>query len=769
MLHHRYNQWFIPVVAVTLLLSGCRKLSPPPTDTPSRSTESPTTTPTAIASDIPYDLISAGRMLAHLDYLTNIQPYSGFRTAGTTGEAEAMIYIEWQLENMDGLKAMGMQVEQQTFDIFVTTEIHFAQVYLTGPAGIEVGVQASGLRGSRYNTTNTLYFDTDGRFEDIQNDPMTSGGLAALGGDAGQQYEPLLIRSTLQLMALSASKVADRILIADAHLFDSVTTAAYEANRIKLINAINNGAAGLVLVSQYSNHDGQSHGSFVNEGYFLQNQVPSKRVPILAVRLEDLEAAGIYQWEDLETITAARMVVDSDVLSPAQSGNLAVRIPGLNPNKAMILSAHIDSPNTPGGFDDGSGSVILLEIAEVLNESKMQPSSDLWLVWYGSHENGIYGSAHFAATYNELLDKTLAVLNIDCLGLPLEETNADIILDYSSLSRFGDASAPWQEFLKAEAAQIGIQTVLYDEHGLIADNSNYDTYGIPEINLIYFDPFDMEKRGNSYIHYSNHWHDPYETVDKVALVSDVLVDMARVALMGAIETGRYNADWRNLSQDKPCALFIASHTAPSSMVTSLRELGMALTHAGFDVDAVPFGTPFAPSDLENAGVVVLLPTYDFPNQPDEGWSQEEIALLTDYLEDGGLLVVTNSEIGQIMTMPLRDFNEDILDINELLSPLGVTFNRTDENPEQARMTTQHELTEGAQTLLTYGDAGVSFFLKEGEVLYTSDGKPMVAIVDVGMHGGQVLVIGDLGILIDKNGNEGNLRFMMNLAEYARER
>jgi hypothetical protein len=766
----RNNRTLSIFIVLLLILSGCRQPSPR-----SASTGALTTVPGAATeallptSDIPYELISAERMLTHLEYLTNIQAYSGFRTAGTTGEVESFDYIAAKLERLDGLKAMGLQIERQSFEVYVSTEIHSAELFLTGADGVEVEVPVSALRGSRYNLENSLYFDTDGRFEDLQNDPMTSGGLAALDGNAGKQYAALFIQTTLQLKKLSAEDVQDRILFADASLFDAVNTAAYETNRTELNNAIDQGAAGVVLVSKYSNNNGENHGSFVNEGYYFQNMPPTRRIPILAVRLEDLAPAGITGWDSLEAVASARMLVDSDVLSPAPSGNLVVRIPGLNPDKAMIVSAHIDSPNTPGGFDDGSGTVILLELAEVLNESGLQPTTDLWLVWHGSHENGLYGSAWFAATHAELLDRTLAVLNVDCLGLPLEETNADIILDYSSHGMFGDDSAPWQEFLQAEAARLGIDTVLNDEPGMIADNSNFDTYGIPEIDLIYFDPQDLEQYGNTFIHYSNHWHDSYETVDLVRSVSDVLVNMAKVALMGAIETGRESATWRDLSQDKPRALFVASHTAPPSMVTSLRELGMALSTVGFDVDALPYGTPVTAVELENANIVVLLPTYDYPSAADESWSEAELAALTQYINNGGLLVVTNSEIAHIMTVPAHDFNEDILDINDLLIPLGITFNESDENPERAKLAISHALTKDAVTLLTYGDAGVTFSLEEGEVLYTSNSRPMVALVDVGGKGGQVLVIGDLAILIDNGRGEGNLQFLINIAKYAMDR
>ena len=64
---------------------------------------------------------------------------------------------------------------------------------------------------------------------------------------------------------------------------------------------------------------------------------------------------------------------------------------------------------------------------------------------------------------------------------------------------------------------------------------------------------------------------------------------------------------------------------------------------------------------------------------------------------------------------------------------------------------------------------MTFTLDAGEVLYTSDGLPIVALVDAWRHGGQLLVIGDLGMLIDANGGEGNLQFLMNIALFARER
>jgi hypothetical protein len=739
-------------MVVTFALSGCRP-SPAPTravtPTAYTSTFDPSTT------DIPYNLISAERMLDHLEVLTNIQAYSGFRTAATTGEAEAFDYVAGQLAGMDGFKAMGMTLERQPFEVFITTEIHNSQFFLTGTDGMEVEVRASGLRGSRYVTEHSLYFDTDGKLGDLHNDPVTADGKI------------VVIQDARALSGLSAEDVAGRILVVDVSLFDAITTGEYEINRLTLFDAIDKGAAGLVLVSHYSNAFGDTHGSFINEGTFLQNMLPGTRVPILAVHLEDLALAGIKSWDDLGGITSARMLLDSDVLSPASSQNLIARIPGKDSSRALILTAHLDSPNTPGGFDDGSGSVILLEMAEVLNETRLQPDVDLYLMWNGSHENGIYGSAYFAATHGELLDSALAELTVDCLGLPLDGKESNLTLDFNSYARYGDAAAGWQDYLAGQAAKLGITVTPYDEFGLIADNSNFDTWNVPEADLIYFNPAEMEQFGNAYIHYANHWHDSYETVDVVSQVSDVLVKMAKVALTAAIQTGRDAPKLRTKIPTGRRALFVASHTQPASMITSLRELGMALAYEGFDVDPIPYGQPVTPADLKDVGIVVLLPTYDYPGDADETWSQGELDALKAYVDAGGLLVVTNSDIGHIMTVPISDPNEDRLDINLLLESFGVAFEKATYNAEMADAAVSNDLTRNAETLMTYGTYGVTFVMDEGQVLYNSHGQPIVALVESGKHGGQVLVIGDLGLLIDNDSGVNNLQFLRNLAAYAK--
>ena len=70
-------------------------------------------------------------MLADLEELTTIRLHNGFRMAATAGEAEALDYVSTKLGSLSALKAMGMELERQSFNTYVTTEIHGNQLFLT--------------------------------------------------------------------------------------------------------------------------------------------------------------------------------------------------------------------------------------------------------------------------------------------------------------------------------------------------------------------------------------------------------------------------------------------------------------------------------------------------------------------------------------------------------------------------------------------------------------------------------------------------------------
>lgn len=394
-------------------------------------------------AEVPYDIISTDSIFTYLEGFTSIQPYSGWRNSASSGEAEAFDYVQSQLDQFSNLTANGLKVERQSFEVYAGVELWTTELYLT-VNDQEVEVPADGLRGSRYDPNIALSLDSDGEANDSELNPLEATGPI------------LMVNEVEQLKSLKSADVKGQVLFLDYALIDSITNQDFYSNSQKLISLIDNGLNGLVLVTKYSNVDGESRGSMIGDGGVFQWFNHTKRIPILYVRIEDLYNAGITNWQDFEKVDSAHLVWDEDVFMPAVSGNLIAHIPGMDDSKAVLLSAHVDSPNGPGAFDDGSGSAILLEIARVLNESQAQPAVDLYIVWYGGHEIGTYGSSYFVSTHQVLMDKLLAMLVIDPVGMPLNGKEINISTSYSSYQLFGDNRSLWADFLSGDSTSHGV-------------------------------------------------------------------------------------------------------------------------------------------------------------------------------------------------------------------------------------------------------------------------------------------------------------------------
>jgi hypothetical protein len=200
-----------------------------------------------------------------------------------------------------------------------------------------------------------------------------------------------------------------------------------------------------------------------------------------------------------------------------------------------------------------------------------------------------------------------------------------------------------------------------------------------------------------------------------------------------------------------------------------RDLGMALAWEGFDVDMIPYAQTILPADLEDTDIVVLPPTMDYPGRHSEKWTDAELSLLESYVAGGGLLVITNSTCNYIMKRCADDPNEDIRSLNDWLEKLGVRFRvggLGDDADSTARPVTEHPLTENAGYLTFYEGQGVRFSMENGMELFRVAGNPVVGLVEYGNHGGQILVIADLGLLQADALGARNLEFLKNIARYA---
>ena len=633
------------IIFSLIFIGGCSTLHP--SLTPSSSPPTPTTPPAP--------QINLKQLYQTLQDLTGVQSYSGWRTSATQGEKEAFDFVHQKLSQMDNLKNGGIVLTRDSFHVFLATEIHETTLILTLD-GKQVSIPVNGLRGARDNIQSALRLDSDGTLNDRKPDPVTVSGSVYLLQNGSNPAD------------LEAGSLKGKILFLDYALIDTVTNHPNMA-ALRMRAAIAAQPSGIVFVTEYSNLPGISHGTYVADLGVISQLVSEPSIPTVYMRLEDLVEGGSDPWNKLKEFDSAELTWDTDVLSPADSGNLIAKIPGKNHDRAILLSAHIDSANTPGALDDGAGSAILLEVAAAIDEAKVTPEFDLYLVWYGSEEIGLLGSANFTASHQEILDKLIGMLNIDCLSRPVEGAPATLNFAYGSGMEPDNTDDPWVNFLVGRAGTMGID-VQQVYLPLASDNSSFAGYNVANLDLIYDSDEMMQNYGG--VWFAGHLHDPYDEVKLVRQVETQFLQMANIALDTALLPADVSTFRQKAAKSKR-VLIIASHTEDVLLTPAgLFDLGLAFENAGLDVDVVPYGTLLKASDLENAKLAIALPIFDLPSGPeantlyDEAWTQDEINILKEYVDAGGSLVITNASRRVKYYNTLYEANEDWAKMDALI-------------------------------------------------------------------------------------------------------
>jgi len=102
------------------------------------------------------------------------------------------------------------------------------------------------------------------------------------------------------------------------------------------------------------------------------------------------------------------------------TSNVLATTPGGNPDKVVVVGAHLDSViEGPGINDNGSGSAAILEVAEEMARLGIEPRQKMRFAFWSAEELNLLGSAHYV---NNLSDRELgtiyANLNFDMIGSP---------------------------------------------------------------------------------------------------------------------------------------------------------------------------------------------------------------------------------------------------------------------------------------------------------------------------------------------------------------
>jgi Zn-dependent M28 family amino/carboxypeptidase len=178
--------------------------------------------------------------------------------------------------------------------------------------------------------------------------------------------------------------------------------------RVKLANAVAAGASAIVVFNE--GNPGRRDVFAATLG------APQASIAGLAASFEvgDELRNGVRNGP-----TGATVRLETDVVAERRRArNVIAETRVGNPARLVVVGAHLDSVQLgPGMNDNGSGSAVILEVAEQLR--RLRPSNRVRFVWWGAEELGLLGSRHYVGRLSRAGRSAHALyINLDMVGSP---------------------------------------------------------------------------------------------------------------------------------------------------------------------------------------------------------------------------------------------------------------------------------------------------------------------------------------------------------------
>ncbi len=144
---------------------------------------------------------------------------------------------------------------------------------------------------------------------------------------------------------------------------------------------------------------------------------PQDEIPVIGTSFAvGEELYGLLQAGEDVTVHVA---VDATVV-PTQSANVLADTPTGRDDRVVVVGAHLDSVEEgPGINDNGSGTGMILELAEQLAALEVEPTNTVRFAFWGGEEFGLLGAEHYLSTLPKSDLKDIALnLNFDMVGSP---------------------------------------------------------------------------------------------------------------------------------------------------------------------------------------------------------------------------------------------------------------------------------------------------------------------------------------------------------------
>ena len=166
------------------------------------------------------------------------------------------------------------------------------------------------------------------------------------------------------------------------------------------------------------------------------------------------------------------------------SHNVVLDLPG-EIDEYIVLTAHYDSTSlSQGAYDNMSGSVGLLGIAEYFKDHPHRYG--LLFIWCGSEERGLLGSKAYVAAHEEELKSVALNINLDMIGCIMGKFAACCTCEEAAVS-----------YIKYLSSEIGFPVQAYQEV-YSSDSTPFADKGVPAISFARWAPNNTATIHNSY-------------------------------------------------------------------------------------------------------------------------------------------------------------------------------------------------------------------------------------------------------------------------------
>lgn len=364
--------------------------------------------------------VTVSGILAHERVLQRIANNNGgTRASGTPGYAASAEYVK------KTLKKAGYKVSEQKFEFPFYSEVAPATLSQVSPSPTPYeteSMQYSGsgeVAGTLVATTNVVIPATP--------DPSSTSGCAVgdfVPASASAAQVALIQRGTCTF----AEKVANAV------------AAGYDAAVI--FNEGNPGRTDLL------------------SGVTLGEPAP---IPVVGISYAD----GVALYNATQSGAVSVSVTTNIINETRTTSNIIADSPKGNPQKTVVVGAHLDSVlEGPGINDNGSGTAVILETAIQMQHLKIKPRQQVRFAFWGAEESGLLGSTHYVDSLSDAkLVQIYANLNFDMLGSP----------NYVRFVYDGDGSAADGLGGPAGSAQIeAVFTDYFDTQGLANAPTAFD-------------------------------------------------------------------------------------------------------------------------------------------------------------------------------------------------------------------------------------------------------------------------------------------------------